>query len=67
MNGMNVYPIPYIVEFTWDNGAVFEDMRAVCMAFDEDDARAIIHSKYSTNNTNHNIAKVSNKPHQRMH
>ena len=34
MNGMNVYPIPYIVEFTWDNGAVFEDMRAVCMAFD---------------------------------
>lgn len=47
MNGMNVYPIPYIVEFTWDNGAVFEDMRAVCMAFDEDDARTIIHSKYS--------------------
>ena len=46
-DGMSRFTIPYIVEFTWDNGAVFENMRAVCMAFDEDDARAIIHSKYS--------------------
>lgn len=46
-DGMSKFLIPYIVEFTWDNGAVFEDMRAVCMAFDEDDARAIIYSKYS--------------------
>ena len=36
----------FIVEFTSDNGAVLEDMRAVCMAFDEDDARAIIQNKF---------------------
>ena len=39
-------PMPFIVEFTYDNGAVLEDMRAVCMAFDEDDARAIIQNKF---------------------
>ena len=45
--GVETVAMPFIVEFTWDNGAVLEDMRVVCMAFDEDDARAIIHNKYS--------------------
>ena len=38
-DGMSRFPIPYIVEFTWDNGAVLEDMRAVCMAFADGDEK----------------------------
>lgn len=46
-DGMETYSMPFLVEFTYDNGAIIEDMKAICLAFDEDDASKIIKSRFS--------------------
>ncbi len=46
-SGVDTKAVPFIVEFTYDNGVLVDNMQGVCLAFDEDDARRIIENKYS--------------------
>lgn len=45
--GFETHSVPFIVEFTYDNGAIVDNMKSVCLAFDEDDACQIVKSNYS--------------------